>query len=123
MAPGKGREGMIHEKIQWFKEFYQLDREILPSETGVSYNDLLWLVNTVEQQQQKIERLEEWDAIRRDRIVQLEEQLEQAKEINDRYKNTITETLELLKRGGPGTRSKVQFKLEQVCDELEGDTQ
>ena len=42
------------QKIQWFKEFYRLDRfsnpnePYLPSATDISYDDLLWLVKQAE---------------------------------------------------------------------------
>jgi chromosome segregation ATPase len=149
MAPRKGREGMIHEKIQWFKDFYQLDREILPSETGISYNDLLLLINTIEQQQKeveywkkivvndreafrkqrrkmqqqlqqaqaKIERLEEWDAIRRDRIVQLEDQLEQLQDKVKQYEKALKEI-------AYDSFNDSKEDCQQIAKEtLEGDTQ
>lgn len=44
--------------------------------------------------------------------------IEQAEKV-EQLKNTIKETLETLKRGGPGTRSQVQRLLEQALERKE----
>jgi hypothetical protein len=76
-----------------------------------------WLIKQaekVEQLQQEIKRLEtevHWTSkagMRNE--VMLEQKLQQAREF-------ILETLELLRRGGPGTRSQVQALLEKVLEE------
>jgi L-rhamnose isomerase len=97
------------------------------------YNDMSWIIEQaekVEQLQQENERLKKFLNWEQEEAQGLDEevtfQLEQLKQAQAKVKhleNTIKETLDLLKRGGPGTHSKVQFKLEQVCNELEGDTQ
>jgi hypothetical protein len=47
---------------------------------------------------------------------ELREQFEQAQAKAEHLENTIKETLELLKRGGPGTRSQVQRLLEEALE-------
>jgi ferritin-like protein len=91
----KSKEGMIHEKIQWFKNFYQLDREILPSETGISYKNLLWLINTIEQQQQEVEYwkkivVNDREAFRKQRR-KMQQQLQQAQIKIERYEKALKE--------------------------------
>jgi hypothetical protein len=81
------------------------------------------IIQTIEQQQQEIEKWKHMYETDFESYERLRDAIEQAQAKVKHLENTIKETLELLKRGGPGTRSKVQFKLEQVCDELEGDTQ
>jgi DNA repair exonuclease SbcCD ATPase subunit len=136
----KGESGMNDkERLELIKKSVQNLLSLADSE-GIGevditevYEDMSWLIEKaekVEQSQQEIEQLNNLVKIKESHEQQannmvhlLEQQLKQAQAKIDRYKNTITETLELLKHGGPGTRSKVQFKLEQVCNELEGDTQ
>ena len=48
------------------------------------------------------------------------EQIEQQKRQLQKVRENISETLEVLKRGGAGTRSQVQRLLEETLEELEG---
>ncbi|KYD21023.1 hypothetical protein [Geobacillus stearothermophilus] len=104
----------MNDKIRWFKEFYRLDRftnpnePYLPSATDISYDDLLWLVEQAEWVEQ----------LQKEKVFWIEKYLqEQAKA--ERLKNAIKETLETLKRGGPGTRSQVQQLLEKALEGAE----
>ncbi|QPA33409.1 hypothetical protein [Thermaerobacillus caldiproteolyticus] len=79
--------------------------------------EIEWYHKQLQQAQEEIERLEkryefasqvEYE-LRQERQ-QLQRQIQQARE-------NISETLDLLKRGGPGTRSQVQVLLEKVLEE------
>lgn len=97
----------------------------------ISKEGFEWLIKKVENAQfclavikgamddysEQIEELEDelarWEAglNQTKEMYELQRQLRQAREI-------ISETLELLKRGGPGTRSQVQALLEKVFEEI-----
>lgn len=49
------------------------------------------------------------------------EQLQEAQAKAERLENAIKETLETLKRGGPGTRSQVQALLEKALEGKENE--
>ena len=51
-----------------------------------------------------------------DKLEQIEQQQRQLQKVRE----NISETLEVLKRGGPGTRSQVQRFLEETLEGLEG---
>ena len=53
-------------------------------------------------------------------VEDLQKQIEQQHQQLQKVRENISETLEVLKRGGPGTRSKVQRFLEETLEELEG---
>jgi uncharacterized protein YicC (UPF0701 family) len=84
------------------------------------YGDwLLSQAEKVEQLQQENERLNTLLDQSRAGKLAVSRRLEFAGEEIDRLKADIEEALELLKRGGPGTRSQVQRLLEQA---LEGES-
>jgi uncharacterized protein YicC (UPF0701 family) len=82
-------------------------------------DDVDWLIEQaekVEQLQQEIERLNTLlDQSRAGRLT-ISHRLQFAEEEVDRLKADIEEALELLKRGGPGTRSQVQSLLENALE-------
>ncbi|WJQ02888.1 hypothetical protein QT236_14515 [Geobacillus stearothermophilus] len=115
----------MNDKIRWFKAFYRLDRftnpnePYLPSATDISYDDLLWLVEQAEiaerlrNENKKLTRI----AIEADEGCEYwKDKYKQAQAKAERLENAIKETLETLKRGGPGTRSQVQQLLEKALE-------
>jgi multidrug resistance efflux pump len=124
----------MNERLQEIKDSFEWGKENLEEGLfNLTDEQIEWLIEQaekVEQLQQENEQLnkaldgaEKYLINNGRKIMELTDQLEQAQAKAERLESTITETLELLKRGGVGTRSKVQFKLEQVCNELEGDAQ
>jgi hypothetical protein len=106
------------ERLQTIKDQFEWGEENL--ESGI-YNlesdDINWLI----EQAEKIQRCQEsysglnkmydhW----RNKAKELEKQLHQTQ-------NIIKETLETLKRGGPGTRSQVQALLEKALEGKENE--
>jgi predicted nucleic acid-binding Zn-ribbon protein len=79
----------------------------------------------LKQAQEKIERLEEWDAIRRDRIVQLEDQLEQVQDKVKQYEKALREIANEQEVGeGDFNADDVANNLIATAKQaLEGDTQ
>jgi hypothetical protein len=81
-----------------------------------------WLIEQaekVEQLQQENERLNTLLDQSRAGKLAVSRRLEFAEEEIDRLKADIEEALELLKRGGPGTRSQIQQLLEKALEEGE----
>ena len=54
-------------------------------------------------------------------VEDLQKQIEQQHQQLQKVRENISETLEVLKRGGAGTRSKVQRFLEETLEGLEGE--
>jgi ribosomal protein S18 len=75
-----------------------------------------YLIEKVEQLQQENERLNTLLDQSRAGKLTVSRRLEFAEEEIDRLKADIEEALELLKRGGTGTRSQVQRLLEQALE-------
>jgi hypothetical protein len=118
MAPRKGREGMNDkERLQEIKEYLFRSTRIA-NEKELEYEK--WIISRVEKLLQENEKLKWHNQNLMNSgygyTFELEKKLQQAQTKIDRYKNTIKETLELLKRGGPGTRSQVQRLLEEALE-------
>jgi DNA topoisomerase IA len=88
------------------------DLQLSLIEISVAHLVDVYVKAKLEQQQQEIERLKVERQMFLDNSIEYQKQLQQVQ-------NTIKETLELLKRGGPGTRSQVQTLLEKA---LEGES-
>lgn len=108
----------MNKRIQWFKKFYRLDRftnptePYLPSSTDIGYDDLLWLV----EQAEIAERLRNENKKLTRIAIEADEGCEYWRDKYKQMQNTVKETLEILKRGGPGTRSQVQQLLEKALE-------
>jgi uncharacterized protein YigA (DUF484 family) len=142
----------MNDKIQWFKEFYRLDRftnpnePYLPSATDISYDDLLWLVEQAEEAerlQQENEILwnrvnsysdelhklieqnyenEQWFQKASENVARLENELQQTQAKAERYEKALKEIIE-----GEGARLNFigesnSEALEIAQQALEGDS-
>jgi tetrahydrodipicolinate N-succinyltransferase len=75
------------EKVEWLQQ----EQKRLKNQIYETVEEKFLLEKQLQQAQTKIERLEEWDAIRRDRIVQLEDQLEQVQDKVKKYEKALKE--------------------------------
>jgi predicted RNase H-like nuclease (RuvC/YqgF family) len=78
------------EKVEQLQQGNEnLKRHVVENMCPIS--NLEFISEQLQQAQEKINRLEEWDAIRRDKIVQLEDGLEETKFKAELYENALRE--------------------------------
>jgi uncharacterized protein YicC (UPF0701 family) len=109
------------ELLQKIKNVRTAVKEIYGNVNTITYP--IYMVDWLIEQAEKVEKLQQenerlntlLDQSRAGKLT-VSRRLEFAEEEIDRLKADIEEALELLKRGGPGTRSQVQRLLEQALE-------
>jgi DNA repair exonuclease SbcCD ATPase subunit len=99
-----------NERLKKFLSWEQEEAQGLDEEVTFQLEQLKRAQEEIERLEKRYEFASQIESELRQEIQQLQRQLQKARE-------NISETLDLLKRGGPGTRSQVQALLEKALEE------
>lgn len=112
-------------KMAYVVEDHEIAKVEDPTKYGFEYwvkwqeqhFDEFGLLQQLQQAQEEIERLEKRYEFASQVEYELRQEIQQLRRRLQQAMESISETLDLLKRGGPGTRSQVQALLETVLEE------